>query len=287
MDLDWAAIATTQRRVIDDDDERFEPLHWTPAVSFGVYWVAARAPSVELASGDDAVNIPTSGLALRRIGGATLPVGPTRVVVYRRDEAYHSEEIAGVDHQGFYLRLHPALTAQLRSTGCRVHDRPLARSDLRAWYAFARDVQAGLTDDALFDEALALLEGTFQHHSGAGAAEHDVIGPDRERVRAIERRLTRDRAAPHTQDALAADVGWSRFQLSRRFRATTGFTVHTFRERLRIARAVELMRDPALDLSEIGLEVGYTSHAHFTERFRRLLGRPPRHYRAAAAAQIR
>ena len=50
------------------------------------------------------------------------------------------------------------------------------------------------------------------------------------------------------------------------------------------AAALERIADPALPLTELALDLGFASHSHFTDTFRRTFGRPPSAVRAAVRA---
>jgi len=50
---------------------------------------------------------------------------------------------------------------------------------------------------------------------------------------------------------------------------------------LRIERARELLSNPALSLTDIALDCGFSSHSHMTRVFRQFLGVTPSEYRRA------
>lgn len=74
---------------------------------------------------------------------------------------------------------------------------------------------------------------------------------------------------------LAAEVGATPFHLCRSFRAVTGWRLHQFRDQVRVRTALELISRRRGDLTGLALELGYSSHSHFTEAFRRSFGVPP------------
>jgi AraC-like DNA-binding protein len=51
--------------------------------------------------------------------------------------------------------------------------------------------------------------------------------------------------------------------------------------RLRLARALDLMRDYE-DLAALGVELGFSSHSHFTAAFQKMYGRTPSEFRQFA-----
>jgi AraC family transcriptional regulator len=73
-------------------------------------------------------------------------------------------------------------------------------------------------------------------------------------------------------------VGASPLYLTQLFRAVEGVPLHQYLTQLRLARAlVELPH--AEDLTALALEVGFSSHSHFTARFRRAFGTTPSRFR--------
>jgi AraC family transcriptional regulator len=88
--------------------------------------------------------------------------------------------------------------------------------------------------------------------------------------------LTRRLAEPVTLDAVARAVHVSPYHLARMFRRHTGYSIHGYLTQLRLRRAVErLTRGPRTDIGMIGAEVGFATHSHFTNAFRRAFGVPP------------
>jgi AraC-like DNA-binding protein len=77
----------------------------------------------------------------------------------------------------------------------------------------------------------------------------------------------------------------SAFHLARVFRAETGFSLHAFRQSLRLRAALERLASGAVDLSALALELGFSSHSHFTERFRNEFGVAPSQIRQAARVE--
>jgi len=76
----------------------------------------------------------------------------------------------------------------------------------------------------------------------------------------------------------------SRSNLMRVFRKATGQTPIEYLIRLRIQRAMELLRNSTLSVTEIAFEVGFKDSNYFTRQFRRVLGQSPRSFRQASAS---
>jgi len=80
-------------------------------------------------------------------------------------------------------------------------------------------------------------------------------------------------------ESLAQESGYSRVHFMRMFRAATGRSPHNYLMNLRIERARELLSNPALSLTDIALDCGFSSHSHLTRVFRQFLGVTPSEYR--------
>lgn len=80
--------------------------------------------------------------------------------------------------------------------------------------------------------------------------------------------------------AIAAHAGVSVFHLCRIFRAHTGDTLHAHLNQLRLRVSLELLLDTKKDILSLALDLGYSSHSHFTSAFSRCFGRNPSRVRA-------
>lgn len=78
---------------------------------------------------------------------------------------------------------------------------------------------------------------------------------------------------------LARALGVSASYLTRAYRAATGSTLHARVTRLRLSSALSRLADGAKDLTALALELGYSSHSHFSAEFKRHMGRPPSDFR--------
>jgi AraC-like DNA-binding protein len=81
---------------------------------------------------------------------------------------------------------------------------------------------------------------------------------------------------PLTLAEIARAVGVSPFHLSRLVTAATGVPIYRMIVRRRLRDALELLLDTRESISRIALAVGFASHSHLTDAFRREYGVPPR-----------
>jgi AraC-like DNA-binding protein len=102
--------------------------------------------------------------------------------------------------------------------------------------------------------------------------------------RMLRARDAMDRAYAQPLDvaALARMVHVSEAHFIRTFRATFGETPHRYLQRRRVERSLFLLRETDRSVTEICLEVGFTSLGTFSRTFREIVGEPPTAYRRRA-----
>jgi AraC-like DNA-binding protein len=82
---------------------------------------------------------------------------------------------------------------------------------------------------------------------------------------------------------LAGAVGLSRYRLCHVFRTATGTTLRAYRDELRLRAALERLASGCADLTGLALDLGYSTHSHFSNHFARAFGIPPSRVRARLA----
>jgi len=80
---------------------------------------------------------------------------------------------------------------------------------------------------------------------------------------------------------IAAQVGCSPVYLTQVFQQVEGLPLYRYQLRLRLARALDLL-GLYDDLSALSLDLGFSSHSHFSAAFQQTYGRSPSEFRLAA-----
>jgi AraC-like DNA-binding protein len=93
-----------------------------------------------------------------------------------------------------------------------------------------------------------------------------------ERVEQVVFLLKQNLAEPPTLEELGKKIGCSHFYLSRIFSAQTGQTITQRLRQLRMERAAELLKAREFNVTEVSLEVGYSSLSHFSAAFHQTFG---------------
>ena len=91
--------------------------------------------------------------------------------------------------------------------------------------------------------------------------------------------IDRDYAQPLDIPTLARVAHVSEAHFIRTFSATFGETPHRYLQRRRVERAMFLLRETDRSVSDICLDIGFTSLGTFSRTFREIVGEPPTTYR--------
>jgi transcriptional regulator GlxA family with amidase domain len=102
-------------------------------------------------------------------------------------------------------------------------------------------------------------------------------------LRRVRDRMDREYAQPLDVEALARGANMSAGHLSREFKRAYGETPYAYLMTRRIERAMALLRDTDLTVTDVCFAVGCRSLGTFSTRFAELVGLPPSEYRRAAA----
>jgi transcriptional regulator GlxA family with amidase domain len=102
-------------------------------------------------------------------------------------------------------------------------------------------------------------------------------------LRRVRDRMDREYARPLDVEALARGVNMSAGHLSRQFRLAYGESPYSYLMTRRIERAMALLRQGDLSVTEVCFAVGCSSLGTFSTRFTELVGMSPSSYRREAA----
>ena len=92
--------------------------------------------------------------------------------------------------------------------------------------------------------------------------------------------MDRDYAAPLDVPTLARIAHTSEAHFIRTFKATFGETPHRYLQRRRIERAMYLLRTTGLSVTDICMQVGFSSLGTFGRTFADVVGESPTQFRA-------
>lgn len=122
---------------------------------------------------------------------------------------------------------------------------------------------------------LALLSGTRTAAPPRAAGLHKRVMAE------IDARITETPDGALGTRHLAALAGMSQATFTRRFKATTGQSLHQYVITRRLERAQEYLRRAHPSIAEVAFACGFASQSHMTDAFRKKLGTTPAAYRTA------
>jgi AraC-like DNA-binding protein len=93
--------------------------------------------------------------------------------------------------------------------------------------------------------------------------------------------LASDLGRRWTLAAVAAGVGVSPVYLTQVFQQVEGLPLYRYQLQLRLARALDLLGDNA-GLTSLALDLGFSSHSHFSAAFKRAYGQTPSAFQRSA-----
>ncbi|WP_165767182.1 helix-turn-helix transcriptional regulator [Parendozoicomonas haliclonae] len=109
--------------------------------------------------------------------------------------------------------------------------------------------------------------------------EQSTLTPyEQQQLTTLRHQLQHNLATPPTLTELARQSGMSESKLKRVFKNTYGMTVGELIQKLRMERALNLLRSTSTPISTIAEQLGYGHSSNFITAFKRLFGMPPKTY---------
>lgn len=224
---------------------------------------------------------PYRGVYMRHVGGSNAVAEANQVLFFNRAESYRvSHPVEGGDASLSLAIAEPLLREltpkeQVCDSGVLAFRRQRRRIDPRA-QALVAVLRHGLrrnVAETLEAETLVLtlvrraLGERTSHAAGASAGRQKLV----DRAKLV---LSADLARRWTLAEIATEVGVSPVYLTQVFQQVEAMPLYRYQLRLRLARALDLLGDYD-DLTALGLDLGFSSHSHFSAAFRQAYGRTP------------
>lgn len=228
---------------------------------------------------------PYRGAYVRHVGSDDAFAEPNQVLFFNKDESYRvSHPVSGGDACLSLWLDEPLLSElvpkdQMRGTGVPAFRRQRVRIDARAQALVAllrHGLQRGVCVEPLEGETLLLtlvrraLGERTSHAARATTARRKLV----DRAKLV---LTSDLCRRWTLAEIAAEVAVSPVYLTQVFQQVEGMPLYRYQLRLRLARALDIL--PRYDdLTTLSLDLGFSSHSHFSSAFRQTYGRTPKEF---------
>jgi len=247
-------------------------------------------------SSDALFVFPRQGVWIQHGGNRPFVADPNTVTYYNKGQRYRRQPLSEAgDHGEWYAASPEAIAETLAVHEPAAVDRPDlpfrfthgpsdANSYLRQRLVFEHVSREGAPDQLFVEETVlsvsgAVVELAYQRH-GRSATPRRLRG-DVDAVEAARDLISRRYRENLSLSAIAHEVASSVFHLSRVFHARTGFSLHAYRNQLRLRAALERLAERDADLTGIALDLG--SPVTVTSP-RRSAARSAAHLRQSAAA---
>ena len=244
-----------------------------------------REPSAEEHAAMTALVFPYRGTYVRHLGADQAVAEANQVLFFNSGEGYRvSHPVPGGD-ASLSLAVSPDVLLELVPSGllqkasAPAFARRRLRIDARAQalvallrHSLRRGVAEPLQAESL---ALTLMQRALGPRTSHAASSS--VGRQRlvDRIKLV---LAGDLARRWTLADIAAEVRGSPVYLTQVFQQVEGMPLYRYQLRLRLARALDLL-DRCDDLTALSLELGFSSHSHFSAAFREAYGRTPSEFR--------
>jgi AraC-like DNA-binding protein len=230
---------------------------------------------------------PYRGIYVRHLGQDDAVAEANQVLFFNEGESYRvSHPVAGGD-ACLDLVIHDAALCELapkalrRESGLVTFRYQRLRIDQRAQllmgllrHGLSRNVVETLVAETL---AFALVRRAL------GERTSHAAGASRGRQKLVDRAklaMSADLARRWSLAEIAAEVGVSPVYLTQVFQQVEGTPLYRYHLRLRLARALDLLG--AYDnLATLSVDLGFSSHSHFSAAFRQAYGRTPAEFQRA------
>lgn len=120
-----------------------------------------------------------------------------------------------------------------------------------------------------------VLEDAFERNGAKPRRRASTNSDHAARTEAAKTYLASRMSEAITLDDVGTAVNASPFNFARIFQQQTGLPIHRYLTLLRLRAALERIADPRGDLTMTALDLGFSSHSHFTDVFRREFGETP------------
>src|SRR5258708_3237591 len=249
---------------------------------------SCRRQTAEECTATTQLVFPYRGVYMRHLGHDQAVAEANQVLFFNATEGYQvSHPVAGGDASLTLVVSEPQLRELspvnlLRDGGTLAFRRQRLRIDARtqALVALLRHSLRENIAEPLDAESLALtlvqraLGPRTTHPAGASVGQQRLV----DRVKLV---LASDLARRWTLAEIAAQVRGSPVYLTQVFQRVEGLPLYRYQLRLRLARALDLLARYD-DLTALSLDLGFSSHSHFSAAFRQIYRRSPSEFRQSA-----
>jgi AraC-like DNA-binding protein len=284
----------------------FRVLYRSPLITVRDYTCRAcrGGPGAEEYSDNNNIVLMRHGAFCKHFGRRRTTADVNQAVFFSQGSTYRVSHPADCGDRGTVFVIAPRLLTDIvRELDPGVEDRPdrpfpfvTGPCDTRVYWRHRELVQRLETASSqplepIWADVTALqlmadvLEAAFGRHRPPAKRRRRGTDDDHaDRVEAAKTYLAGRLGERVTLDEVAGAVHLSPFHFARVFQQRAGVPVHRYLTRLRLRVALDRLMAGADDLTIIALDLGFSSHSHFTDAFRSEFGRPPSAVRTGTRA---
>lgn len=275
-------------------------LFQSPSVTIGTFRCPADHPMFKDSGPSNAYCFvfPRTTVWIERPGEQPFLADPRVVTFYNEGQVYSRRKVSDEGDRAEWFGVTPEIAAEVltnvapeaRGRGRRVFGHAHGSSDAVTYLSQRRLVEECVSNSLVEpldveERVVGLLARVARGH---GAAPRPSAGADSGRKDFAEdaRLLV---GATLTERVLLSDLAaaleCSVFYLCHRFRKIYGTTIQAYRQDLRLRASLERLRGGDRNITAVALDLGFSSHSHFTAAFRRHFGVTPSSFVARLAGR--
>ncbi len=257
-------------------------------VKIGTFECAADDPCFRISEplDNDVFVLPTKPLWFRRNAGDYRFVEPGAILMHRAGSRLERRRATDSGDRAYWFGVHPDVFVDaLRRHGLSTEEMGGALiADLQFHHRlaiFLKRIKCQPLDRlAIEEEVLTLFFSICERRADqAKMSTRARTGTALRQRRLVDRaRAFLDANLSETVglEIVAKDAGTSLYHLCRVFREQTGLTMHAYRTRQRLGHALDrLVSGSGASLTDLALDLGFSSHSHLSRAFQKQMGVPP------------
>lgn len=283
----------------------YTTLYESPLVRISDYIcrIGQSGPGEEEQHGANTIVLMRHGVFCKHFGSRSVTADVNQAVFFSKGKTVRVSHPADCGDRGTVFTLTPRILNDIvRELDPSVDDRPdqpfpfatgpcdsptfwrhrelvqrLAAQDIQPLEHLWADVTALQLSADILEAAFAQAGLQGRPRRAATDQEHA------DRVEAAKIYLASSPGERVTLDKVARAVHTSPFHFTRIFQQRVGVPVHRYLTRLRLRAALERLAGGEDDLTRLALDLGFSSHSHFAESFRKEFGKTPSEARRSAS----
>lgn len=253
-----------------------------------------REASPEEESESNSITLMRHGAFARHFGKEKVTSDVNQASFFGKGDIYRVSHPTGCGDRGTSIVVAPSiLTDIIRELDPKIDDRPdepftfsSGPVDTELFLRhrdYVRRLEIAETDplEPLWADVTGLqliadvLVAAYDHAGTKPKKRRSTSRDHAERTEAAKAYIAKHLGENISLSEIAAAANASPFNFARLFQQQTGMPVHRYLTRLRLRSSLERIAEPGADLTSIALDLGFSSHSHFTDVFRREFGKTP------------